>query len=187
MTIFDENLPPAQDLKALINEEHRWVELKRLRMGMEGCGCAECQALYKTLELSVYDTRVIQYGDLIFIRAGRSGTDLIDNSPGDYWTDDSIQFVHFNKGYGISPALQTVCTGLLNAGSRPLEPSPDGDEASQDGKDDVSKIKDEGNIVGTEKSGIMKRRGRPKKIGSDISRVTEWRRRKERELQGVLL
>ena len=78
-------LPPAQDLKALIKQEHQRAEVERLRAGFDGCGCAICQELYKTLDLSAYGDRVNKSGDLINIVAGKDGADLwISHHPPDF-------------------------------------------------------------------------------------------------------
>ena len=41
-----------------IKQEHRDAELLRLRKGMDGCGCRECQDFYQLIDLSVYGERV---------------------------------------------------------------------------------------------------------------------------------
>lgn len=64
------------DLRAWINEEHHLAELERLRAGYDGCGCIDCQELYKTLDLSRYGSRVASYGDFILIAAGKTCADL---------------------------------------------------------------------------------------------------------------
>jgi len=57
---------------------HNQAELLRLYMGMDGCGCAECQEYYKTLDLSKYGSRVKRFGDFVIISAGTTGADLME-------------------------------------------------------------------------------------------------------------
>lgn len=49
---------------------HAQSEFDRLNRGMEGCGCAECQALYRSMDLEIYGTRVKRYQDIILITSG---------------------------------------------------------------------------------------------------------------------
>lgn len=67
----------------------------------------------------------------------------------------------------------------------------DGGDTPQARGDDVSEIAERGIIPTTEATGILlqgKGRGRPRKQdGELVSRMTKWRRKKEREKQGVLL
>lgn len=69
-------------------------------------------------------------------------------------------------------------------------PSDSGD-TPQAGGDDVTKIADKGIIPTAEETGILlqrKGRGRPRKQdGEPVSRMTQWRRKREKEVQGVLL
>lgn len=64
-------------LKEQIREEHWRSELQRLRSGMDGCGCGECQQFYKTLDLSQFGSRVRRLGDIVTIVAGVTGADLM--------------------------------------------------------------------------------------------------------------
>lgn len=65
-----------------------------------------------------------------------------------------------------------------------------GVDASPVSQNDVSKIPDSviSPVLTTpiQNKGIMKHRGRPRKAG-EVSRVTEWRRRKAAPVQGMLL
>jgi hypothetical protein len=181
------DLPPTQDLKALIHEEHNRAELQRLRMGLEGYGYVECQELYRTLGLSVYGNRVIQYSDLIFVQAGKDGADLFEDSR-DYWTTEGF-FVQGSKKYGTSPSGGIIYLGTAT------EMPPNGAEKSPEKLEVVTKRPDKGisptNNIQNCETGIMlqeKKRGRPRKQDGDpVSRMTQWRRRKEADVQGVLL
>lgn len=101
------------ELKAQIREEHRRAELQRLEEGQDGCGCPECQELYKTLDLTQYGSRVIRSGGVVIIKGLRE-------SP-DYWADDGATFVHYSKGYRVGKNLQTYCIGKYPP-DKPTEP-----------------------------------------------------------------
>ncbi len=95
---------PSGDLKALIRQEHRQAELQRLDEGYAGCGCAECQELYKTLDLTRYGNRVAYCGELVII-AEKKRQDT------DRWSDcGQVQFID-GRGYGITAKGQTVDLG----------------------------------------------------------------------------
>jgi hypothetical protein len=49
---------------------HQQAELQRLDDGMDGCGCPECQELYKTIDLEKYGARVHRFHDVVLIAAG---------------------------------------------------------------------------------------------------------------------
>jgi len=77
-------------------------------------------------------------------------------------------------------------------------PQPGGQDTPSGGSDtpqarenDVTKIVDKGIIPTAEETGILlqgKGRGRPRKQGREpVSRMTQWRRKREKEVQGVLL
>jgi len=55
------------DLKGWIRTEHWRAELYRLVHGMAGCGCVDCQRLYKQIDLSRYSNRVTGFDGLIFV------------------------------------------------------------------------------------------------------------------------
>ncbi len=80
------------DLKALIREEHRRAELLRLRLGIDSCGCTECEALYQTLDVSKY--------------GGQAGKQAKD-----FWSDDGQVFFTDGRGYGVAPNGSTVDIG----------------------------------------------------------------------------
>ena len=67
----------------------------------------------------------------------------------------------------------------------------DGGDTQQARGDDVTKIADKGIIPTAEETGILlqgKGRGRPRKQnGEPVSRMTQWRRKREKEVHGVLL
>jgi len=67
---------PAPSWPELIRHEHRQAELERLRAGYDGCGCSECQEIYKTIDPEKYGKRVICSAGVINITAGRAGADL---------------------------------------------------------------------------------------------------------------
>ncbi len=67
------------DLKAQIKAEHNRAELQRLDAGMAGCGCSDCQALYKTLDLNKYANRVSDSGDTILIAEKSRQSSRVDD------------------------------------------------------------------------------------------------------------
>ncbi len=163
--------PPADwDMSALIKLEHRRAELQRLNSSLDGCGCALCQELYASLDLSRYGSRVTHSGDCILIIAGKTGADphLIETA--DRWSADDSVFIHHGQSWGVSKSGRRV---LLK----------DSSLASQDGQEAVSKLlPDSLKSIPTPKQAqkrvVMKHRGgRPKKQGQ-VSRATSWRRRK---------
>lgn len=103
-------MPNEYDLKVLTRQEHRRAELQRLRMGMDGCGCAECQVFYTTIDLAAFGSRVIRYGDCISIAAGNTGADLMDTS-WDYWSPGGEIFFHHSYAYAVAPDLHTFQLG----------------------------------------------------------------------------
>jgi hypothetical protein len=179
----------AYDLKALIRHEHRQAELQRLQMGLDGCGCSECQALYTEIDLEKYGARVINSGGTIVVMAGKTGADIL-------------------KDDGINETGAMVCSGEQRPAmalryfmrnnhvpDRPADNIPIGNVLSpsnfaQADDSSVSKIKDDTfivpQIVQTRESRIMKQRGRPRKSG-EVSRTTAWRREKEKVFQGTLI
>jgi hypothetical protein len=58
-----------------IKADHQTAELERLAAGYDGCGCADCQTFYKTLDLEKYGKRVVRFQDTINITAGPAGAD----------------------------------------------------------------------------------------------------------------
>ena len=104
--------------------------------------------------------------------------------PKDYWTKDGNFFIHYGKKYGVTKNLGTVCLGTAT------ETSPDGAEALSEGREVVTKIPDKGIIpapdIQNQGMGILLQsgRGRPRKTTSEpVSRMTEWRRGKEKQLE----
>ena len=102
-----------------------------------------------------------------------------ESGPKDYWTKDGNLFIHYEKKYGITKSGGTVYLGAIQ------ETPPDGADSLLSSEEVVSIIPAKEIIPTTEiqaqANGIMKQRGRPRKEG-EVSRVTAWRRRKERQL-----
>lgn len=69
----------AYDLKAQIKAEHNRAELQRLDAGMAGCGCSDCQALYRTLDLSKYSNWVSDFGDTILVAEKSRQSSRVDD------------------------------------------------------------------------------------------------------------
>lgn len=110
------------ELKMLILEEHHQAEMLRLRAGFDGCGCADCQTLYATLDLEKYGKRVIRVGGFIGITEGRAGADLWNKyHPAEHWSPDGNLFVIGGEKYGLTETGRTVCVGLVEV----TETAPD--------------------------------------------------------------
>jgi hypothetical protein len=103
-------LPPEQDLAALIRQEHQRAELQRLQTGQDGCGCADCQAFYKTLGLSAYGDRVVNAAGAIVIKSGKAGAILVKDDR-DSWSDcGQVNYIS-GSGWGLTSTLKSVCLG----------------------------------------------------------------------------
>jgi hypothetical protein len=94
MTIFSEN----------IKKEHLRAEVERLDEGWSGCGCADCQELYREIDLKKYGSRVREIDGEITI------SDAPWMQPKDYWIGDDV-LVHYGKKYVVNELLQNVCLG----------------------------------------------------------------------------
>lgn len=86
-----------QAFHRIINQGHTQAELLRLRAGFDGCGCADCQELYATLDLDMYGARVKRRSGFISIVAGITGADLWEK----HHQDDTGQPV--SQGNGDKP------------------------------------------------------------------------------------
>ncbi len=101
-------LPPDQDLKLLIQEEHCRAELQRLEDGWSGCGCGLCQQLYQLIDLSKYGKRVSCSGDVITIAEDKA---KIARLLGDRWIGADQVYVTYGQGYAIRPDGHTFFMG----------------------------------------------------------------------------
>ena len=102
----------------------------------------------------------------------------------DYWMPGDMTFVHYGKGYRLSPGLVTFCIGEV-ATYETRRNAADNNLTPQDG---VAKINQDTLPIAEINPPIMlqqKGRGRPVKTGK-VSRMTRWRRKKAAE-QGKLL
>jgi len=123
------------ELQERIQKDHQEAEILRLRAGYDGCGCADCQEFYKTLDLSVYKDRVLTMAGVTCIVAGRAGADK--------WKE-----YHQNEDNNRATARhETLRNGVDNV------------TKIKDGESPLSNMPD--NFVTTEKRG----KGRPKKAG----------------------
>lgn len=172
-------------IKDISKEEHHKAELLRLRAGFPGCGCSDCQELYRKLDLSKYKDRVIKLDDYICTKEGRAGADLWDKyQQPSYWSGNGQLFITGGKKYGLTPKLKIVCFGAIT------ELPPNNDETQQNEKIGVAKIPPKGITMALpKKRGIMQhppkvkrdKQGRPPKEGK-VHRVTVWRREKQGSL-----
>ena len=98
--------------------------------------------------------------------------------PKDYWSKDGNFFVHYGEKWGITKNLATVCLG------RVTETDSGASEALPARENPVSKLLVNGNPLPPTYETKYQGTGRPKKEG-EVSRTTEWRRKKK--LQEMLL
>ena len=113
----------------------------------------------------------------------------------DSWVKNDMVFICDGQGFTVSPLGLTVCIGPVDDGGNPLEDIYKPPETAQDEEEAVTKIADNGILPPADsqngETGIMlqeKKRGRPRKGPEEsVTRMTEYRHRKEKEKQGVLL
>jgi len=77
-----DELPPKQNLKRSAQRDHQRAEILRLDLGLEGCGCSDCQALYQQIDLEKYGHRVKRYaGTVLIMGRAATGPDGPGNTP----------------------------------------------------------------------------------------------------------
>lgn len=124
----------------------------------------------------------------------KEAADMKENR--DSWVKDGRMFIHYGKGYAVSPTGSQVCVGPVDEKGDVLEDVYKPPDNPSGVKNDVSKLSGDTNHVGNDiqeqKEGefcnIKKHPGgRPRKDieKEKVSRATRWRRKKEQ--QGVLL
>lgn len=119
-------------MKELILIEHRRAELQRLDLGMDGCGCSDCQELYKTLDLTRYGSRVIRIDGIVTIKEkSRKKPDsenaLTDNQP---LPDEKQGVTKIKDDKRLLPDTQQGDNGImLRRRGRPQK--PDGEPVSR--------------------------------------------------------
>ncbi|MFC1847644.1 hypothetical protein ACFLW5_02390 [Chloroflexota bacterium] len=93
------------DITAWILEEHQKAELQRLTDGWAGCGCADCQRLYKETDIARYGSRVVYSGDIVIIKEKPGG--------GGNFTESNGEVISYVDGtaYGILPNGKTIHMG----------------------------------------------------------------------------
>lgn len=122
------------------------------------------------------------------------------NNPDDRWVKNNMVFIHYGKGYCITDTGAQICIGPVDDKGNPMKVKTGATENCQNppenagnGENSVSKLPDDinhanDNIHIQNDGGVLKHDkhpgGRPRKK-EGYSRVTDWRRRKEK--QGVLL
>jgi hypothetical protein len=110
-----------------LNQEHCRAELERLNAGFEGCGCAECQALYQKIDLEKYEARVIRAAGVITIVAGKAGAENWEKHHQEEPPDGSDSPLHRRKavskilaGKELPPEdAQIQDTGIMKHRGRP--------------------------------------------------------------------
>lgn len=92
-----------------IRKEHFRAELQRLNEGWPGCGCADCQELYKTLDHSKYGTRVVYMDDIVIITEdARLHKDVTPKTPVEAATKiETVSLANLNYGTGPGRARAT--------------------------------------------------------------------------------
>lgn len=176
-------------MTTILSDHHR-AELQRLEQGQAGCGCSDCQALYKTLDLSKFGSRVFQLDGHISIGEGKN------KIPSDCWTDDGAIFVHYGKRWGLTKEGQRICRGPVEVPKTTEDTDQNATDSPLQSLGGVAKIPPSEisppNDTLNTNGGIMQQekraRGRPPKPPEElVHRTTGWRRRRKKELQGVLL
>lgn len=112
---------------------------------------------------------------------------MAKNERGDWAKNDGV-FICDGIGYSVTPLGGTVCIGPVNADGSPREVVSSAPVSVSVAEKGVTKIKSDVTVRDKLPEGILlqpKKRGRPRKIDDDISRMTAWRRKQE-EKQGVL-
>lgn len=107
-----EETDPVEALHLAMRQEHIRAELLRLRAGYDGCGCADCQQFYTTLDLAKYGDRVKHSAGIISIEAGKAGADLWDeyHKP-EHWDATGQVFFTGGRGYALDGELKTMDIG----------------------------------------------------------------------------
>lgn len=106
---------------------------------------------------------------------------------GDKWAKNDMMFICDGGGYVVTPSLQTVCVGSVDAEGNVLEDVYKRIENASLTEEGVAKI--DTNIIplgnGVQKGNYAttknKKRGRPLKKSDDLHRTTLWRRKKKEE------
>lgn len=135
---------------------HTDTEKLRLDAGLENCGCPECQAFYKTIDLSKYGGRVKTFGDVVIISAKspkpeKPVNELSTNPPG----KEQVTKRHGVKTLTDRKTPTELCNKPVIDCSAPLcVDSPE------------NEVK------------VLRKRGRPLKVG-EVNRTTLWRRAKK--------
>ncbi len=93
--------------------------------------------------------------------------------PNDGWEPGQGIYRHYTGRYVLRGR------GLTRALPKQADHPSDGGAANAGNEKPVSKLLDKGFATPTANGGIMKQRGRPRKEGDGVSRVTKWRRAKE--------
>lgn len=94
-------------LRELILSEHRRAELQRLDSGLPGCGCSDCQQLYREINLAKYGSRVTESGGNVLIKESKEA--VIRQSWG-------AVFQYFDGwAWGIAADGRTICLGREDA------------------------------------------------------------------------
>jgi hypothetical protein len=135
---------------------HREAELLRLNSGEEGCGCADCQEYYKTLDLSVYGPRVKLYNGMVFIFDGAS----LKNHPRQ-----------------LSPALHDTTQGGQDGGknTKQVNSHVAGEKDTTTTRGEALRLKSD-SFGGRVNSKSPAKRGRPRLVGLPVSLSTARRR-----------
>lgn len=83
-------------LKEQILQEHQRAELQRLNDGWAGCGCADCQDFYKSIELTNYGERVQHTADIITIN---EDSRKLNQANAIHWSDCGMIEYHDGRAY----------------------------------------------------------------------------------------
>ena len=157
----------------LIKIEHRRADLQRLDSGLDGCGCSDCQELYREIDLSKYGGRVVRTNDIILIKEKQQVAD--------HWTEDGQYFVHYGRRWAVNKQGQRIC---LDPPGQPLQ-SPS--EASPDKQQGVAKVVPDSLIPEPIMQQEKGSKGRPQKEDNEqVNRSTLWRRQQKQQQAALL-
>jgi len=120
----------------------------------------------------------------------------MNSNPEDRWARDNTVFIHYGKGYCVTENLSLVCIGKVDEKGYPVKTENrvpgvfvEHDQHPPSVKNGVSKLgavsmQGDNNIHEQKRGVVLKHKkhsgGRPRKE-SGYSRVTDWRRRKEKQ------
>lgn len=166
----------TDELKAQIREEHRRAELQRLEDGWSGCGCSDCQELYREIDLTKYGSRVVETDGIILVKEKT-------NMDTDRWSPDGQVFIHYGKRWAVTKKGTRIM--LSDAIEKPKDATEN--NVTSQSTTETSEVPQTAIMLQAVKppqklvegdNNVIKHRGRPVKTG-EVSRMTLWRRQRQ--------